>query len=65
MKLYAERIRINRGGYDSRGKYWGIGAPLFRVSDEDGQVDEYVRAPNAAEAKKCVGAVAKALGGKK
>jgi hypothetical protein len=24
-----ERVRINRGGYDAGGAYWGIGRPLY------------------------------------
>lgn len=27
----AERVRLDRGGYDSRGGYWGRGRPLYRV----------------------------------
>lgn len=29
MKTYLRRIRLNQGGYDSSGSYWGIGAPLY------------------------------------
>lgn len=50
-KLTAERVRINRQGYDSRGTYWGVGAPLYRVSSDDGFTDIHVRAATAAEAK--------------
>lgn len=50
-RLYAERIRIDRGGYDRSGRYWGTGAPLYRVSDADGELDVYVRAPSAKTAK--------------
>lgn len=28
----AERVRLDRGGYDSQGKYWGGGLPLYRIS---------------------------------
>jgi hypothetical protein len=34
--LYLRRIRINSGGYDSGGAYWGRGAPLYYVEDQDG-----------------------------
>ena len=63
MKLYVERVRLDRQGYDPRGKYWGaVGRgvdPLYRVSNAHGSydepdVDEYVRAPSGAEAKKRV-----------
>lgn len=30
----AARVRINRGGYDRHGAYWGDGAPLYRVTVE-------------------------------
>ncbi|MGH2998994.1 MAG: hypothetical protein ACRDNM_06820 [Gaiellaceae bacterium] len=49
-RMYAERVRLSRG-YDSTGRYWGVGTPLYRVSDAGGEIDAYVRAPNANEAK--------------
>lgn len=53
-RLYAERIRIDRRGYDPSGRYWGRGAPLYRVSDPDGEIDVYVRALSAASARRRV-----------
>ncbi len=50
-KLTAERVRINRQGYDSRGTYWGVGAPLYRVYDDVVGDYDYVRAATAKEAK--------------
>jgi hypothetical protein len=66
-KLYAEHVRIDRQGYDSSGRYWGVGGKLYRVSSTDeipigpphpmtGQprmemIDSYIRAPSAKEAK--------------
>ena len=50
-KISAEHIRINAGGYDSRGRYWGTGTKLYRVTDEDGHLDVHVRAPDAKTAK--------------
>lgn len=32
-KVYMERVRLNRGGYDSFGSYWGVGGPLWRIDD--------------------------------
>lgn len=49
--LRAEKVRLNRGGYDSRGRYFGTGAPLYRVSSDDGRLDQYVRAESAMAAK--------------
>lgn len=54
MKLHVERIRLNQGGYDRRGRYWGIGAPLYRVSSDDGEIDKHVRAPDARAARRLI-----------
>jgi hypothetical protein len=51
-RLFTERVRLDRGGYTSSGRYFGTGAPLYRVSDADGHIDEYVRASSAAEARR-------------
>ena len=68
MKLDVERIRLDWGGYDRGGRYFGSGAPLFRVTGEkegyvsdrhgpiDVFVDEHVRAPDAREARRRVAA---------
>lgn len=39
------RVRINSGGYDDGGAYWGIGEPLFCAIDGDGN-RKFVRAPS-------------------
>ncbi len=31
MKYSVRRLRINQGGYDSTGEYWGIGQPIYQV----------------------------------
>lgn len=49
-KLQLQRIPINRGGYDSGGAYWGIGQPLWRAMDVDGNTS-YFRASDRAAAK--------------
>ena len=28
----AERVHLNAGGYDSRGRYYGSGQPLYRLT---------------------------------
>jgi len=53
-KLYLERIRLNRGGYTSRGQYFGVGQPLYRVTDEEGSIDHHIRARDRADAKTVV-----------
>lgn len=30
------RVRLDSGGYDDGGAYWGIGAPLWCAEDDDG-----------------------------
>ena len=29
IKVILRKVRINKGGYDSNGNYWGIGYPLY------------------------------------
>jgi hypothetical protein len=31
-----QRVRLNSGGYDSSGSYWGHGQPLFYFMFDDG-----------------------------
>lgn len=52
-KLQLERIRINGGGYDAGGAYWGLGQPLWRVMDQDGN-HKFFRASDRAAAKASV-----------
>jgi hypothetical protein len=47
------RIRINGGGYDPGGAYWGLGAPLWYVEDQDGN-SQFFRARDRASAKATV-----------
>lgn len=51
-KMYLVRVRINGGGYDSSGKYWGVGVPLYRAWNDDGE-ETYVRAYTREKAKAC------------
>lgn len=45
-----ERMHLDSGGYH-RGHYYGAGAPLFRVDDEDTGKTHVVRARDAKEAR--------------
>jgi hypothetical protein len=49
-KFTAARVRLTKGGYDSRGKYWGVGAPLYLVENNPDGWYQYVRAHSAVEA---------------
>lgn len=51
FELSVERVLLDELGYDHSGRYFGTGAPLFRVSSDDPQFDTHVRAPNATAAK--------------
>jgi hypothetical protein len=51
MRLYAQRVRIDRQGYDPNGRYWGVGMPLYHVYSDDYDVDTHVRAYSALDAK--------------
>lgn len=43
-KVYQKRVRLDYGGYDSGGAYWGIGSPLYVRFTKDLQYVEYFRA---------------------
>ncbi len=49
-KLYLRKIRLNAGGYDSNGTYFGHGSPLYWCSSADNEIDFMIRAPNRFEA---------------
>jgi len=51
QQLRVERIPISRQGYDSRGQYWGVGKPLYYIVDVDTQIDVFVRADSAKQAR--------------
>jgi hypothetical protein len=53
-KVYAERVHIDRSGYDRHGRYWGVGGKLYRVTAEGPEGDEldtHVRAASSKAAK--------------
>jgi hypothetical protein len=50
--MTAERLYMDRGGYVDKGrKYFGLGAPIYRVWSADGDHMVEVRARSAGEAK--------------
>lgn len=51
-KVRVSRVRLDRGGYDSGGAYWGIGAPLYWVRSDNGDVSAFYRAWDREGAKK-------------
>lgn len=48
------RVYLDRGGYDSNGRYFGIGDPLYIYSSEDMEIRDWVRARSRAEARAAV-----------
>lgn len=50
------RVRINSGGYDDGGAYWGIGQPLYCATDssDETEIRVFVRAPDRQTAKSLV-----------
>lgn len=54
MKWHLVKVAINSQGYDSRGRQWGVGVPLYHAwCDEGGTyLEGYVRAANREQAKK-------------
>lgn len=53
-KVHLTRIRLDRGGYDSNGTYFGVGEPLFWCASDDNSVDFVVRASDREAAKQAV-----------
>lgn len=51
IKLYLRRVRIDSGGYDSGGAYWGIGRPLYWAGDDSGAASFFFTAGDRAAAK--------------
>ena len=55
IRFEVERVKLNRQGYDSHGRYYGVGEKLWRVTVLDAnnsyRADEVLRAPTQREAK--------------
>lgn len=43
VKISLRRVRLDRGGYDSGGAYWGHGEPLYWAQSECGEVSWFIR----------------------
>lgn len=55
VRLY--KVRINSGGYDDSGTYWGVGQPLYCCEVPDGvdiHIYQYVRANSREDAKEAL-----------
>lgn len=54
------RVRLDSGGYDDGGAYWGHGAPLWCAEDEDGN-RKFIRASSRERAALMLGIPSRAL----
>lgn len=50
-KVRLARVRLDSGGYDNGGAYWGHGEPLWRALDTEGN-EQFLRAVSREAAKK-------------
>jgi len=53
-KIFLRKVRLDSGGYDSNGTYFGWGSPLYWYANEDGTIDCMTRADSRAEAREIV-----------
>lgn len=51
MKMHLARIRLNSGGYDRTGAYWGHGPLLWQFETDDGETFGTLRALTRDQAK--------------
>ncbi len=56
-KFYLKRVRLNSGGYDSSGEYFGIGATLYQYQADSMYSCRYIRAYDRNHAKKQISLV--------
>lgn len=49
-RVYVRREKLNNGGYTKDGCYFGVGSPLYYISDYDGVHSDYFRASCREEA---------------
>ena len=49
-KYFLHRVRLDRGGYDANGRYYGSGAPLFEYEAADGSASYRFRARDREDA---------------
>jgi len=54
MKLSLTLVRLDANGYESNGRYWGIGFPLYEYLSDDCSVNGHVRGNDRKHAKELV-----------
>lgn len=50
-KVSLQCVRLDSGGYDKGGAYWGIGMPLYWAGSDCGTIDMWCRAESREDAK--------------
>ena len=50
-KIRLQRIRLDSGGYDSGGAYWGHGQPIWWAWSDNDEMNITLRAPSRESAK--------------
>jgi hypothetical protein len=55
-RLNLTHVRLDSGGYDNGGAYWGSGEPLYRVTGDWGEwtIEFFLRARNREHAKELI-----------
>lgn len=58
-RMSLQRVKLDAGGYDAGGAYWGTGEPLWRASDDTSNptcdtIELFFRAPTREQAKRVV-----------
>lgn len=49
-RVHVQHVRLNQGGYTDDGSYFGVGARLYCVWDDDDLRSDHIRATDRAEA---------------
>ena len=50
-RLCLRKVRLDNGGYDPNGTYFGHGEPLYWYASEDGEIDAMLRAATRDDAR--------------
>lgn len=48
------RVRLDSGGYDDGGHYWGTGSPLYCCESSDGTLRVFIRHPSRDAVKRTI-----------
>ena len=54
VRFSLQKVRIDSGGYDSGGAYWGVGNPLYWACSEDGKIERFFRALDRGQARRII-----------